>query len=235
MTPQKNSPDINPLETLTQAIEKVRGVQPTPEPASSPEKVPETRKNQTFLIVGLGNPGKEYTNTRHNIGFMVVDSLAARLGVKFSRLQSRALVTDARHENHKLILAKPQTYMNESGQAVSALMNFYKISPDNILVAFDDMDIPLGALRIRPKGGSGGQKGMKSIIQHLGNTDGFPRLRLGLGRPPGRMDPADFLLQNFSAAEKVILPEMLAKAVDAILTYVDDGLVAAMNQYNASA
>ncbi|MFQ5617119.1 MAG: aminoacyl-tRNA hydrolase, partial [Anaerolineales bacterium] len=142
-----------------------------------------------FLIAGLGNPGREYAGNRHNVGFMLVDRLAERLRVRFTRMQNKALVTDALWQEHKLILAKPQTYMNESGQAVAPLVRFYKIPLENLLVAFDDMDIPLGAIRIRPKGGSGGQKGMKSVIQRLGNQQGFPRIRLGLGRPPGQMPP----------------------------------------------
>ena len=131
---------------------------------------------QTYLIVGLGNPGRKYKHNRHNIGFMLVDRLAERLGVTFSRLQHKALVTDARYQGKKIILAKPQTYMNNSGQAVRALVRFYKIPLENLLIVYDDVDLPFGSHRLRASGGSAGQKGMQSIIQHLGTKE-FYRLR----------------------------------------------------------
>ena len=199
------------------------------------EIIQTTQTTQTFLIVGLGNPGRENVGNRHNIGFILVDCLAARLGLSFSRLQNKALATDGRYERHKLILAKPQTYMNETGRAVAPLVRFYKIPIQNLLVAFDDMDLPLGTIRIRPKGGSSGHKGMKSIIQQLGNQKDFPRLRLGIGRPPGRMDPAAYLLQDFSTREKETLEPRLDSAVDAVVSFVTEGLDKTMNQYNGSA
>jgi len=186
---------------------------------------------QTFLIVGLGNPGREYANTRHNVGFMLVDRLAERLGITFARAQHKALITDSRYLGHKLILVKPQTYMNESGQAVASLLNFYKISTENLLVAFDDMDLPLGEIRIRPKGGTSGAKGMKSIIQRLGHEN-FPRIRLGIGRPPGRIPPPDFLLQDFTYDEQTRLAPVLTDATDAVLAFVTEGLEIAMNRFN---
>lgn len=185
----------------------------------------------SFLIVGLGNPGREYQGSRHNAGFMVVDRLAERLGVKFTRLESKALVVKGNYQGQRLLLAKPQTYMNLSGQAVRALVGFYKIPLNHLLVSYDDVDLPLGALRIRPGGGSAGQKGMASIIESLGAQD-FPRMRIGIGRPPGRMDAADYVLQNFSVAEKEVLDATLERAVDAILVFVTKGLDAAMNQFN---
>lgn len=225
---------------LAGLINSVLGSQPTqPESPTKPEELapvtePTRRAGpQTFLIVGLGNPGREYANTRHNVGFMLVDRLAERLGVSFTRAQHKALITDARYQGHKLILAKPQTYMNESGQAVSALLNFYKIPLENLLVAFDDMDLPLGQIRIRPKGGSSGQKGMKSIIQRLGQEN-FPRLRLGVGHPPGRIPPPDYLLQDFTRDERTRVEPALANAVDAILTFVTEGLEIAMNRFNGT-
>ncbi|GEM_PF-307185 len=205
---------------------------PAPRAEAEARDEPARRAAATFLIAGLGNPGREYANNRHNVGFMVLDRLADRLGVQFTRLQHRALVTDTRFRDHKLILIKPQTYMNESGQAVAALAKFYKIDLENLLVVFDDMDLPLGALRIRPKGGSGGQKGMKSIIQRLGKQQNFPRLRIGIGRPPGQMPPPAYLLQDFSYDEQTRLAPVLDTAVDAILTFVTDGLEMAMNRYN---
>lgn len=186
---------------------------------------------QTFLIAGLGNPGREYRETRHNIGFMIMDRLAARLGTSFSRLEARALVTKGSFQGNRLILVKPQTYMNDSGSAVGSLVRFYKVELDNVLVAYDDVDLPFGALRMRPGGGSAGQKGMLSIIETLG-SDEFPRLRMGIGRPPGRMDAADYVLKNFSREEAAELPAILDRAVDAIQMYTSLGLEAAMNQYN---
>jgi PTH1 family peptidyl-tRNA hydrolase len=188
--------------------------------------------NEPFLIVGLGNPGREYRNNRHNIGFMVLDHLAGKLGTTFSRLESKALVTKAVIQERRLILAKPQTYMNDSGQAAGILARYYKVPLNQILITFDDVDLPFDTLRLRPGGGSGGQKGMKSIIEKLG-TDEFARLRLGIGRPPGRMDAAAYVLQDFSAPEAGILPQVLDRAVEAILEFVLYGLEQAMNKYNS--
>ncbi len=187
---------------------------------------------RTYLIVGLGNPGREYAQTRHNAGFMLADALAARLGVRFRRLQFKALTTDAPYGEAKIILAKPQTYMNLSGQAVAPLLRFYKIPPERLLVAYDDLDLPLGAVRLRPKGGHGGHKGMRSIIERLG-TQEFPRLRLGIGRPPGRMDAAAYVLQPFSPAEKDLMSLAIARGVEGIFRWWEEDLSAAMNLVNA--
>jgi PTH1 family peptidyl-tRNA hydrolase len=184
-----------------------------------------------LLIVGLGNPGREYRETRHNIGFMLLDRLAVKLDARFSRLQSRALVATALAEGRKVILAKPQTFMNLSGQSVQGLVRFYKLPLAGLLVVHDDIDLPLGVIRIRPDGGSAGQKGMASIIERLG-TDEFARLRLGIGRPPGQMQPPDYVLQDFSDAEMKVVSETLNRAVDAVLEFVANGLDAAMNKYN---
>lgn len=189
------------------------------------------KSSNTFLIVGLGNPGREYSNNRHNIGFMLVDRLAERLGLAFKRVQHKALVTDGRFHEKKIILAKPQTYMNNSGQAVGALMRFYKLSNENLLVAFDDVDLPFESIRLRPAGGSSGQKGMKSIIQHLGSEQ-FPRLRLGIDRPPGRMQTPDYVLQDFSKAQAETLDIFLERAADAVLSFIREGIEPAMSRYN---
>jgi PTH1 family peptidyl-tRNA hydrolase len=186
----------------------------------------------TYLIIGLGNPGREYRTSRHNIGFMLLDRLAERLGASFSRLESKALVTKAELNASRLVLAKPQTYMNLSGGAVSSLARFYKIDLSGLLVVCDDIDLPFGMLRLRPGGGSAGQKGMQSIIDSLGTQD-FPRLRLGVSRPPGRMDAADYVLQNFSKEETSFLPAILDRGVEAVLTFAQSGLAEAMNRYNA--
>jgi PTH1 family peptidyl-tRNA hydrolase len=191
-----------------------------------------------FLIVGLGNPGKEYRNTRHNLGFMVVEQLATQLGEPFKRMESHALVTKVTlsrgtPQEQRLVLVKPQTYMNLSGQAVGALARFYKVPIPNLMVVFDDVDLPFGTLRIRPGGGSSGQKGMKSIIERLG-SEAFPRLRVGIGRPPGNMDAADYVLKGFSRGEANELPHILEQAADAVLVFVTQGLDKAMNQYNGT-
>ena len=185
----------------------------------------------TFLIVGLGNPGREYKDNRHNVGFMLVDRLAVRLNAHMSRLQAKALVVSVNYEDKKLILAKPQTYMNLSGQAIQGLARFYKLPLENVIVAHDDLDLPFGTIRIRPGGGPGGQRGVASTIERLGSKD-FRRLRLGIGRPPGRMDPAAYVLQDFPKADLPLLSEILDRAADAALTFVTEGLNAAMNKFN---
>lgn len=187
----------------------------------------------TFLLIGLGNPGREYRDTRHNVGFMLIDRLAVRLDARGMKVQSKAIVTTAAYQDRKLILAKPQTYMNLSGHSAQGLLNFYKVPVENMLVAHDDLDLPFGTIRIRPKGGPGGQKGMASTIEQLG-TDGFPRLRIGIGRPPGRMDPAAYVLQNFSKDEMKLLSEIIDRSADAALEFVINGINMAMNKYNGS-
>ena len=186
---------------------------------------------ESFLIIGLGNPGREYRDNRHNAGFMLVDWLIVRLNARGMKLQSKAIVTDAVYNDHKLILAKPQTYMNLSGQSVQGLVHFYKLPLTNVLIAHDDLDLPFGTIRMRPGGGPGGQKGLASTIVQLGTED-IPRLRMGIGRPPGRMEAADYVLQDFSKAEMKELSSILDRAADAVLTFVTDGLDKAMNKYN---
>ena len=185
----------------------------------------------SYLLIGLGNPGREYINSRHNFGFMLIDRLTIRLDARGMKMQSNAIVITTHYEERKLILAKPQTYMNLSGQSVQGLAHFYKIPLENLLVAHDDLDLPFGTIRIRPTGGPGGQRGMASTIEKLGTKD-FPRLRLGIGRPPGRMDPKDYVLQDFSKDDVKLLPEILDRATDAALTFVTDGLNKAMNKFN---
>lgn len=187
--------------------------------------------NEPYLIVGLGNPGKVYAANRHNVGFMLLSRLAERLGETFSRVESRALLTKAVYQGRRLILVKPQTYMNASGSSVRSLLRFYKVPVQNLLVAFDDVDLPFETIRIRAEGGSGGQKGMQSIIDQLG-SEAFPRLRIGVGRPPGRMEAADYVLQDFPKAERELLAITLDRAADAVLSFVTDGLDKAMNLYN---
>ena len=158
------------------------------------------------LIVGLGNPGREYAGNRHNVGFQIADRVALAHGLTFSKVQQQAMIALGRLSDHRVVIAKPQTFMNVSGRAVSGLLNFYKIPRERLIVIFDDLDLPFGTLRLRSEGGAGGHNGMRSIIGQLGAND-FARLRVGIGRPPGRMDPAAYVLQDFGRDETLELPE----------------------------
>jgi len=184
-----------------------------------------------YLIVGLGNPGPRYARNRHNVGFRCLRELAARHGIPLDRREKNARVGRGVICEQPVLLALPQTFMNESGRAVAALARFYHVEPERLLVIYDDLDLPPGTLRLRPGGGSGGHKGMRSIIQHLG-SEAFPRLRIGIGRPPGRMDPADYVLQDFSAGETPLIEEALERAVLAIETWLSEGIERAMDRYN---
>lgn len=186
-----------------------------------------------FLIVGLGNPGREYRENRHNVGFMLIDCLSAELGIKISKVQSKALIGSGLFNGVKVILAKPQTYMNLSGQAVAGLSRYYKVAFEHMLVAHDDLDIPLGTLRLRPSGGSAGQKGIASTIDHLG-TANFARMRIGIGRPPGQQDAASYVLENFTSSEREVLAPTLDRATKAARAFIEKGLETAMNLYNGS-
>ena len=188
-------------------------------------------ENTPYLIVGLGNPGPRYHDNRHNVGFMVVDALADDARIPIRRVEFRALVGKGTLENEPAILAKPQTFMNDSGQAVAPLMRFYKIPNEKLLVVHDDLDLPFGTLRLRPRGGAGGQRGMGSIMAKL-DTQDFARLRVGIGRPPGRMDPADYVLQSFSDEEEDLLGRTLEQARAAIELWLEEGIEEAMSCYN---
>ncbi|HQF70603.1 MAG TPA: aminoacyl-tRNA hydrolase [Promineifilum sp.] len=187
-------------------------------------------RGKRFLIVGLGNPGRNHAFNRHNVGFMAIDRLALAQGIDMRRVQSKAIVGSGRLAEGAVVLAKPQTFMNLSGEAVGALASFYRIPPSAVLVVYDELDIPFGVIRLREKGGAGGHNGMRSIIQHLGND--FPRLRLGIGRPPGRMDPAAYVLQDFGRDELPLVSEMLATAGQAITSFVRDGIDLTMSRFN---
>ncbi|OGN94190.1 MAG: aminoacyl-tRNA hydrolase [Chloroflexi bacterium RBG_13_50_21] len=189
------------------------------------------KRQGPFLIAGLGNPGRNHEHNRHNVGFMLLNRLTLKLNTGFGQVESKSLVAKTTYLGERVILIKPQTYMNRSGAAVSSLVHFYKVPLENLLVAYDDVDLPLGTLRLRPLGGSAGQKGMQSIIERLG-TDEFPRLRIGTGRPPGRMEAADYVLQDFPTDEADLLTDTLDRAVEAVSTYLKDGLERAMNLYN---
>ncbi len=183
-----------------------------------------------FLIVGLGNPGREYKDNRHNIGFMAVNQLAASCQISMGKVQNKAIIGNGRCANHPVILAKPQTFMNRSGDAVGPLAKYYKIPPEHVLVIYDELDLPLGTLRLREKGGTGGHNGMKSIVNHLGQE--FPRMRLGIGRPPGKMPPAAYVLQDFGKDDQPIVADLLDEAVRAVETFVQDGINLAMTRHN---
>jgi peptidyl-tRNA hydrolase, PTH1 family len=191
-----------------------------------------TDDNPPFLIVGLGNPGPEYKFTRHNVGFLVLDELAKELGETFGKVQGNAMVAIAKKVDTRLVLAKPRTFMNNSGSAVGTLLRFYKVPLEKLMIIYDDADLPFETLRIRPDGGSAGQKGMRSIIEKLG-TQEFARMRVGVSRPKGRMSTPDHVLQDFSDEEQKWLPHVLKRAAEATMTFVDEGIVAAMNKYNA--
>ncbi len=191
------------------------------------------QQDAPFLVVGLGNPGREYRETRHNIGFMLIDRVCKAAGLRIGRVQSKALIAVGQFEGIKLVVAKPQTFMNLSGQAVGGLVRYYKVPLNQILVAHDDIDLPFGTLRMRPAGGSAGQKGIASIIQQLG-TQEFGRLRLGVGRPPGQMEAADYVLERFLPAEQITLDRLLDRAVDAVRVFMKEGLEQSMNQFNGA-
>ncbi len=182
------------------------------------------------LIVGLGNPGRSYAAHRHNVGFRCLDRLAGVHGLSFVRDQAKADLASGRIADLRVLLAKPRTYMNLSGQAVRRLARFYKIAPQDILVIYDDLDLPLGVIRLRPEGGSGGHKGMKSIIESLG-TQAFPRLRIGIGRPPHE-DAVDYVLSHFTLDEEIAIENACERAVAAVECFLTEGLAAAMNEYN---
>jgi PTH1 family peptidyl-tRNA hydrolase len=190
------------------------------------------------MIAGLGNPGLEYARNRHNIGFQVVELFAERHDLRFDKYHKRARLAIGRivlrdSATLQVLLAKPLTYMNTSGESLGALAAFYRVVPEHILVVHDDLDLPLGRIRLRAGGSSGGQKGVQSIIEHLG-TETFPRLRIGIGRPPGQMDPAAYVLQPFSAEQESEMAFVRPRAADAIEVWLTQGIEVAMNQFNST-
>lgn len=188
---------------------------------------------EPFIIFGLGNPGREYERTRHNIGFIAVDKLSIGWKIDVARVRYRSLTGEGREFGQKIILVKPLTFMNQSGNAVRSFMNFYKLEPNRILVIHDDMDLPFGSIRIRRSGGSAGQRGMQSIISKIG-TNNFTRLRIGIGRPPGRMDPMDYVLKKFTEKDREDLDLLLNTVVESIEVLLTEGIDKAMTMYNHS-
>lgn len=187
----------------------------------------------SFFLAGLGNPGKEYEHNRHNIGFMILNRFVKKYGENFSKYEKQALIAKFLIEKKRLILVKPQTFMNRSGQAIVPLVRYYKIPLENMLIVYDDIDLPFGLIRIRPSGGAGGHNGLASIINQLG-TNIFPRMRVGIGRPPGKQNAASYVLKNFSASETDVLEIILEKSCEAITVFLQDGIEAAMNRFNSS-
>jgi PTH1 family peptidyl-tRNA hydrolase len=185
------------------------------------------------LVVGLGNPGPEYAGNRHNAGFMVLDELAARVGGRFKAHRSHAEVLEGRLAGQPVVLAKPRSYMNLSGGPVKALADFYKVPPADIVVVHDELDIPFGALRLKFGGGDNGHNGLRSITKSLGTKDYF-RLRFGVGRPPGRMDAAVYVLRDFATAERKDLPLLVDRAADALESLLVNGLEATQNRFHAA-
>jgi PTH1 family peptidyl-tRNA hydrolase len=188
-----------------------------------------------YLVVGLGNPGPGYAGNRHNVGAMVADLLAERAGGRFKVHKGRAAVLEGRlggFPGHRVVLAKPTTYMNESGGPVSSIRDFYKIPVERIVVIHDELDIPFGALRLKSGGGDNGHNGLRSITRSLGTRE-YLRVRFGIGRPPGRQDPADFVLRDFSPAERKELPFLIDRAADSVESLLLGDLAAAQNTYHA--
>ena len=183
------------------------------------------------LIVGLGNPGKEYAQTHHNVGFMVLDRLAQKNGIEVIDLKGKALTGKGMICGEKVLLAKPQTYMNLSGESVRALSDYYKIEPQDILIIYDDIDLEPGKMRIRKSGSAGSHNGMKSIVQHLGTTE-FPRLRVGIGGKPEGWDLADYVLSKIVPESDKELSAGIANAADAVELILCEGMQEAMNRYN---
>ncbi|MDO9546829.1 MAG: aminoacyl-tRNA hydrolase [Pelolinea sp.] len=188
---------------------------------------------EPFIIFGLGNPGREYEETRHNIGFIALDKLSIEWKIDMTRVRYKSLMGEGKFGDDRIYLVKPLTYMNNSGNAVRSFMRFYKLEPDRILVIHDDLDLPFGNIRMRESGGSSGQRGMQSIISKIG-TDQFARLRIGIGRPPGNMDPVDYVLKKFSHNLESDLDLVLNNIVRSIEMLLTEGIEKAMTLYNHS-
>jgi PTH1 family peptidyl-tRNA hydrolase len=190
--------------------------------------------DERWLVAGLGNPGAQYAGNRHNSGFMTADVLAGRMGARFTRERSRAMVAVGRLAGPVVTLAKPLSFMNLSGGPVAAVSAYYKIPVERIVVVHDELDLPFGVLRLKQGGGDGGHNGLRSVTAALGTRD-YLRVRVGIGRPPGRMDPADYVLRDFSPAERKQLPELLERSADAVESLLTRGLAAAQNEFHAAA
>ena len=190
-----------------------------------------TAADSPWLVIGLGNPGPSYAGTRHNAGARVLDVLAGRAGASWKSHKSRNDVVETRWSGERVVLAKPRSYMNESGGPVCAVRDFFKAPLERLVVVHDELDLPFATLRLKQGGGDNGHNGLKSLRRSLGSGEFF-RVRVGIGRPPGRQDPADWVLKDFSAAERKELDLLFERAADAVETLVEQGLAAAQNRYN---
>jgi PTH1 family peptidyl-tRNA hydrolase len=186
-----------------------------------------------WLVVGLGNPGAKYAGNRHNVGFLVVDLLAERMGARFKAHKGRADVVEGRLAGQRVVLAKPSSYMNLSGGPVASLRDFFKVPAERIVVVHDELDLPFATLRLKRGGGDNGHNGLRSLTQSLGTKE-YLRVRWGIGRPPGRQDPADFVLKDFTAAERKELPFHVDRAADAVEALLTTSLEAAQNTFHAA-
>lgn len=184
-----------------------------------------------YLVVGLGNPGPKYAGHRHNAGFLVVDLLAGRVGGRFKAHRGRVDLLETRLEGERVALAKPKCYMNESGGPVASIRDFFKVPPERIVVIYDELDLPFGTVRLKLGGGDSGHNGVKSVTKSLGTRE-YLRVRFGIGRPPGRQDPVDYVLSDFSAAERKELPYHIDRTADAVETLVASGLQVAQNTFH---
>jgi PTH1 family peptidyl-tRNA hydrolase len=189
-------------------------------------------QDDLWLVVGLGNPGPAYAGNRHNAGFMVIDLLAERMGGRFKAHKGRADIVEGRLSGHRVVLGKPKSFMNLSGGPVVALRDFFKVPVERLIVVHDELDIPYGTLRLKRGGGDNGHNGLRSVTAALGSRD-YLRVRFGIGRPPGRMDPAVYVLKDFGATERKELPLNVDRAADATEALVTDGLDRAQNAYNS--
>lgn len=184
-----------------------------------------------FIVAGLGNPGTRYENTRHNVGFDTAELLSEKHGIKVSKLKHKAYLGEGVIEGARVVLAKPQTYMNLSGESIREIIDWYKAPLSNLIIIYDDVDLPLGRVRVRPKGSSGTHNGMKSVIYQL-SADDFPRVRVGIGNPPPEYDIADYVLGRFSAGEREIIDKSIKVAAEAVEEIIKAGVDSAMNKYN---
>lgn len=185
-----------------------------------------------YLIAGLGNPGLKYVDTRHNVGFEMLDVLAGAAGIRVSKIKFKSLIGEGKISGHSVILAKPQTFMNASGEAIRDIMQYYKIPPDRLIVIFDDVSLDTGRIRIRARGSAGGHNGMKNIIYHLGTED-FPRIRIGIGHPGKEEDLIDYVLDKFPKDEINTLIQTAKQIPEIVDSIISSGVESAMNKYNA--
>jgi PTH1 family peptidyl-tRNA hydrolase len=193
---------------------------------------PVSTETAPWLVVGLGNPGPDYAGTRHNVGFLVVEELAERARGRFAKhKRAHAQVAEERLQGHRAVLAKPSSYMNESGGPVTGLLDFYKVPMEQLVVIHDELDIPFSTLRLKLGGGDNGHNGLRSIRRSTGSGEFF-RVRVGIGRPPGRQDPADYVLKPWASAERKELPLLVSDAADAVELLVHEGLERAQNRFN---